>query len=277
MKNTDKQSLHDRPLRKNIASDSLIPPSAGKILGIPIWGLYLQDFVQLARTLIKSKRKALFTTIGAPSIVVSQKCPEFFEHFQHADVVLPDGILPTWIAKIFKYKVPERVPGPDFVDAFLPVAEQESFKLFFLGSTDQTLKKIRANCLRQYPHLNIVGELSPPFGKFDEQINSSLLEAINQAHPDVLFVGMTAPKQELWLSRNFNQLDVLFAMGVGAAFDYLAGNKPRVPKQVGRIGFEWLYRLVLDPRRLWRRNLNNILVMWFLIKDYLLAAFRNRR
>jgi Teichoic acid biosynthesis proteins len=131
--------------------------------------------------------------------------------------------------------------------------------------------------LRQYPHLNIVGELSPPFGKFDEQINSSLLEAIKQAHPDVLFVGMTAPKQELWLSRNFNQLDVLFAMGVGAAFDYLAGNKPRVPKKIGKIGFEWLYRLVLEPRRLWRRNLNNILVMWFLVKDYLVANIRNRR
>jgi N-acetylglucosaminyldiphosphoundecaprenol N-acetyl-beta-D-mannosaminyltransferase len=259
---------------QNNESDTLIPPPAGKIFGIPIWGLRLQDFVRLARRLIKAKRKTLFTTIGAPSIVISQKCSDFFEHFQHADVVLPDGILPAWIARSFKYNVPERVPGPDFVDAFLPVAEAEGFKLFFLGATDETLMKLKANCLNKHPLLNIVGMLSPPFGEFDEQINCSLVSAINQKHPDVLFVGMTAPKQELWLSRNFDQLNILFAIGVGASFDYLAGNKPRVPKWLGRLGFEWLYRLVLEPKRLWRRNLNNIYVMWLLAKYHLTGTFR---
>lgn len=244
-------------LAQNTKLDALIPPPAGKIFGIPVWGLHLQDFVQLARTLIKTRRKVLFTTIGAPSMAASQKCPEFFKYFQHADVVLPDGILPVWLARSLKLKIPERVPGPDFVDAFLPVAEKEGFKLFFLGATGQTLEKLKTNCLKKYPFLDIVGLLPPPFGEFDEQTNRRLVSAVNQKRPDVLFVGMTAPKQELWLSCNFDQLDVLFAMGVGASFDYLAGNKPRVPKWLGRLGFEWLYRLILEPGRLWRRNLNS--------------------
>jgi len=260
----------------NAKSDTLIPPPAGKIFGIPVWGLHLRDFVQLAKTLIKNKRKALFTTIGAPSIVTAQKCSEFFEHFQHADVVLPDGILPTWISRSLNYNVPERVPGPDFVDAFLPVAEKEGFKLFFLGASNQTLEKLKTNCLKTYPRLNIIGVLSPPFGEFDEQTNRSLVAAINQKRPDVLFVGMTAPKQELWLSRNFDKLDVLFAMGVGASFDYLAGNKPRVPRWLGRLGFEWMYRLILEPNRLWHRNLDNMLVVWLWAKNYLIGIFRKR-
>jgi N-acetylglucosaminyldiphosphoundecaprenol N-acetyl-beta-D-mannosaminyltransferase len=265
--------MQHRTLNQNTESDTLIPPPAGKIFGIPVWGLHLRDFVQLARTLIKAKRKVLFTTIGAPSIVASQKCSEFFEHFQLADVVLPDGILPTWILRSLKYNVSERVPGPDFVDAFLPVAEKEGFTLFFLGATNETLEKLKTNCQKKHRLLNIIGVLSPPFEEFDEQTNRSLVAAINQKRPDVLFVGMTAPKQELWLSHNFDQLDVLFAMGVGASFDYLAGNKPRVPKWLGRLGFEWLYRLILEPSRLWHRNLTNMLVVWLWAKHYIIGVF----
>ena len=248
---------------------SLIPAPAATVLGIPIWGLRLEEFVELARQLIKQNRKALFTTIGAPSIVASQKSSEFFNHFQHADVVLPDGMLPMLAARALGYKVPQRVPGPDFVDLFLPVAAEEGFKIFFMGTTEDTLKKLKSNCLRRYPNLNIVGTLAPPFGDFDEAINQRLVDNINRSCTDVLFVGMTAPKQELWLSRHFEQLEVQFAMGIGAAFDYLAQNKPRAPKWLGQLGLEWLYRLVHEPRRLWRRNItNNIAFFWLLGKRY---------
>jgi N-acetylglucosaminyldiphosphoundecaprenol N-acetyl-beta-D-mannosaminyltransferase len=259
---------------QNNKSDTLISPPAGKIFGIPVWGLHLNEFVELAKKLIKTKHKVLFTTLGAPSIVIAQKSTEFFNHFLQADVVLPDGILPVWIARGLKYKVIERVPGPDFVDLFLSVAEQEKFSIFFMGSTSDTLEKLRSNCLKKHPCLNIVGLLAPPFGEFDDIADHRLVDAINQAHSDVLFVGMTAPKQELWLSRNFGRLNVVFAMGVGAAFDYIAGNRPRVPKWLGRLGFEWLYRLILEPRRLWHRNLNNLLVVWLWAKNYLTGVFR---
>ena len=247
----------------------LIPPPAVKILGIPLWGLHLSEFVELAGKSIKAERKILFTTLGAPSLFAALNSKEFFNHFLQADIVLPDGILPVWIARTLKYKVPERTPGPDFVDLFLSVAEQEKFNIFFMGSTSDTLEKLKSNCLKKHPGLNIVGLLAPPFGEFDDETDSWLVNVINKTPPDVLFVGMTAPKQELWLSRNFARLDILFAMGIGASFDYLAGNKPRVPKWLGKLGFEWLYRLVHEPKRLWRRNLGSAFMFLLLLKNYM--------
>jgi N-acetylglucosaminyldiphosphoundecaprenol N-acetyl-beta-D-mannosaminyltransferase len=259
---------------ENNQTTILIPAPAVKILGVPIWSLRLQESVELAKNLTKAKRKVLFSTTSSYPIIVAQNSTDFFNHFLQADVVLPDGMSSVLLARLLKHKIPERVAGPDFVDAFLPVAEKEGFKLFFLGATNHTLEKLKTNCLKKYPLLNIVGLLAPPFSEFDNEIDRRLVDTINQAHPDVLFVGMTAPKQELWLSRNFDQLDVLFAMGIGASFDYLAGNKPRVPKWLGRLGFEWLYRLILEPRRLWHRNLNNIFVVWLLAKNCLTGVFR---
>lgn len=254
---------------------SLIPSPAGKILGLPLWGLSLNEFVELARNLIKAGQKVLFTTLGAPSITWAQNSAEFFNHFQQADVVLPDGILAVWMARCLRHKVSQRASGPDFVDMFLPVAEKEGFSIFFMGSTNDTLEKLKSNCLEKHPALNIAGLLSPLFGEFDDAADRRLVNAINQTHPDVLFVGMTAPKQELWLSRNFSQLDILFAMGVGASFDYLAGNKPRVPKWLGKLGFEWLYRLVHEPRRLWRRNVcGNAILFWLLLKNCFKGVIR---
>jgi len=251
-----------------------MPPPIAKILGVPIWGLCLEEFVELAKNLIEVRHKVLFTTIGLPSIVISQKSLDFFNHFQQADVVLPDGIFPVWAARFLKHKVLERVSGPDFVDLFLSTAEQEGFKIFFIGSTDDTLERLKSNCLEKHPHLKITGVLAPPFGKFDEEIDRGLVNTINEAHPDVLFVGMTAPKQELWLARNFERLDVLFAMGVGATFDYLAGKKGRAPKWIGKCGLEWLYRLVHEPRRLCRRNVNSAVFLWLLVKNYVISIFR---
>jgi N-acetylglucosaminyldiphosphoundecaprenol N-acetyl-beta-D-mannosaminyltransferase len=249
---------------------NLIPRPAGKLFGIPVWGLRLDEYVELARKLVKARRKVLFTTIGAPSIACVRKSPEFFNHFQQADVVLLDGILPTWLARSLKYEVPERVPGPDFVNLFLPVAEKQKFRIFFMGSTMKTLDKLRQNCLRKYPELNIVGTLAPPFGELSTKTNYHLINAVNRKKPDVLFVGMSAPRQELWLSRNFERLNVHLAMGVGAAFDYLAGNKSRAPQWLGHLGLEWMYRLVNEPGRLWRRNIiYNIDLLWMLAKNYM--------
>ncbi len=259
---------------KSNQPNSPIPPPIAKILGVPIWGLSLEGFVKLARKLIEGRHKVLFTTIGLPSIVVSQKCPDFFNHFQQADVVLPDGIFPVWAARFLKHRVPERVSGPDFVSSFLSTAEVKGFKIFFMGSTDDTLERLRDNCLKKHPHLNIAGVLAAPFGEFDEEIDRALVNSINETHPDVLFIGMTAPKQELWLSRNFGRLDVVFAMGVGAAFDYLAGNKQRVPKWLAKIGLEWLYRLVHEPKRLWRRNAKSAVFLCLLAKNRLIRIFR---
>jgi len=237
-----------------------------RIMGIPIDGLKQKDFLETAKEAIRSTRKILFTTANAHAIVEAQKNPDFFAHFQQADYILPDGILPVWAGRLLGSDIPERVAGPDFTEAFLAMAEKERFSVLFLGATDETLNKIKENCLKKHPQLLISGFISPPFGEWDQETNNWIIEKINSARPDALFVGMTAPKQELWLSKNFDELNVKFLMGVGAAFDYLAGNKKRAPYWLGQAGLEWLPRLLREPRRLWRRNLDSAVFIYLFLK-----------
>ncbi len=240
---------------------------AAIVLGVPVWGLSLHAFVDLAVARIVARRKTLFTTANAHSIVVAQHVEAFRAHFREASAVLPDGTLAVWGARHRRGPVAERVAGPDFVDAFLARAEREGISVFFLGSSDRTLERIRAACAARFPRLVVAGTLAPPFGAWGEATDRAMVDAVNAARPDALFVGMTAPKQELWLSRNHGYIQAPFAMGVGAAFDFLAGNKARAPAWAGRLGLEWLYRLAQEPRRMWRRNLDSAVFLWKVLSE----------
>jgi N-acetylglucosaminyldiphosphoundecaprenol N-acetyl-beta-D-mannosaminyltransferase len=245
---------------------------AAIVLGVPVWGLSLEAFVNLAVARIAARQKTLFTTANAHSIVVAQHVPAFRAHFREASAVLPDGTLAVWGARHRRGPVAERVAGPDFAEAFLTRAEQEGVSVFFLGASEATLRRIRERCAARWPRLVVAGTLAPPFGEWGEQTDRAIVEAVNAARPDALFVGMTAPKQELWLSRNHGDLQVPFAMGVGAAFDFLAGIRMRAPGWAGRHGLEWLYRLAQEPRRMWRRNLDSAVFLWKVLTERLPLA-----
>ena len=254
------------------ASTALALPSrrvapAAQVLGIPISGLTGAELVELAVRRIAARLRTLFTTANAHSIVVAQRLPAFQAHFHDADAVLPDGMLAVLGARWRGGVVPERVAGPDFVDAFLARAAAARLRVFFLGASEATLARIVERCRTRFPGLDIAGTLAPPFGDWGDEVDASLATVVNAARPDALFVGMTAPKQELWLSKNLHRLDVPFAMGVGAAFDFLAGTKPRAPRAVGRLGLEWLWRLAAEPRRMWRRNLSSAVFVWKLLTN----------
>ena len=252
---------------------------AAIVLGVPVWGLSREAFVNLAVARIAARQKTLFTTANAHSIVVAQHVPAFRAHFREASAVLPDGTLAVWGARHRRGPVAERVAGPDFVEAFLARAEREGVSVFFLGASEATLRRIRERCAERWPRLVVAGTLAPPFGEWSEETDRAIVEAVNAARPDALFVGMTAPKQELWISRNHGYLQVPFAMGVGAAFDFLAGTRARAPGWAGRHGLEWLYRLAQEPRRMWRRNLDSAVFLWKVLTERLplAAADRSRR
>jgi N-acetylglucosaminyldiphosphoundecaprenol N-acetyl-beta-D-mannosaminyltransferase len=131
-----------------------------------------------------------------------------------------------------------------------------SGRCFFLGSTDETLHKIRERVAIDYPRIEIVGTLSPPFRpEFTDEDNRVMIETINAAKPDVLWIGLTAPKQEKWIFKHRDKLEVQFAGPIGAAFDFYAGNIKRISPFWGDLGLEWLPRLLQEPRRLWRRSI----------------------
>jgi N-acetylglucosaminyldiphosphoundecaprenol N-acetyl-beta-D-mannosaminyltransferase len=128
-------------------------------------------------------------------------------------------------------------------------------RYFFLGSTEEVLEMIKANMARDYPNIIVAGTYSPPFKpEFSEEDNRAMHEAINRAKPDVLWVGMTAPKQEKWIYQNKAALNVRFIGAIGAVFDFYVGRIKRSHPAFQRVGLEWLPRLIQEPRRLWRRN-----------------------
>lgn len=234
------------------------------VLGVPVSGRSLDELLDRAFERIRARRKTLFTTANAHSIVVAQRLTDFAKHFREAEAVLPDGISAVWGIRACGGSARARVSGPDFFEKFLARAAELGTSVFLLGTTDETLRRLIERCRGRWPRLIIKGSLAPPFGELSVEDERRMVEAVNRARPDTLFVAMTAPKQELWLSRHFAALDVLFAMGVGAAFDFTAGNKRRALPILGHMGLEWAFRLALEPRRMWRRNLDSGIFLYLL-------------
>lgn len=196
----------------------------------------------------------VINTINPHSYVEAKKDPEFVEALQKADWLIPDGSGIVLAAKVIRGQSIPKIAGSDMHAWLLNVADQQRLKVFYLGSSRKTLSKIEERLDREYSNIQY-GSYSPPFKSFfSDEDNQRMVEAVNQFKPDILFVGMTAPKQEKWVQRHKDQIDAELICSVGAVFDFFAGTQNRAPKWMLNLGLEWLHRLILNPRRLWRRN-----------------------
>ena len=228
------------------------------ILGYPVSTLGLKGDVENAWRFVTSGERGRYMACANPhALVTAEQDSTFADSLRAADIVLPDGAGILVAGRILENRVHERVTGMEFFCGLSARAEAEGgVSYYFLGSTEAVLERIKARLAADYPSITVAGTLSPPFkDEFDEDDNATMIEAVNAVRPDVLWVGMTAPKQEKWIYQNRARLDVPFIGAIGAAFDFYAGTKKRAPAWVGRMGLEWLPRLVREPKRLWRRNL----------------------
>jgi N-acetylglucosaminyldiphosphoundecaprenol N-acetyl-beta-D-mannosaminyltransferase len=173
-----------------------------------------------------------------------------------ADVLIPDGVGVVLASWILGGVIRERITGSDiFRELSRKLNEQGNASYFFLGSTEETLEIIRAKMAVDFPEIRFAGSYSPPFKEvFSEEENLTMIETVNQAASDVLWVGMTAPKQEKWIYQNKDKLKVKFIAAVGAVFDFYTGNVKRSSPWFLEHGLEWLPRLLQEPRRLWQRT-----------------------
>ncbi|BAN68613.1 WecB/TagA/CpsF family glycosyltransferase [endosymbiont of unidentified scaly snail isolate Monju] len=189
------------------------------------------------------------------SYAESLKDERFAAALRRADWLVPDGAGIVLASRMLGGRIRERVTGSDIFKGVLDsLNEVGGYRVFFLGSTEQTLAEIRARMARDYPRVEVAGTYSPPFKlEYTEQELDEMVEAINRAAPDVLWVGMTAPKQEKWIFGQQERLNVRFAAAIGAVFDFYTGRVKRPHPMFQRMGLEWLPRLVQQPRRLWRR------------------------
>lgn len=172
-------------------------------------------------------------------------------------LAIPDGGPLSSIGKKRGYPKMERVTGPGFMEEILKISEAKGYRHYFYGSTKKTLMQLCDNLRCRYPHLQIVGWYSPPFRAITLEEDAEIVERINQAKPDFIWVGLGAPKQEKWMADHQGRVHG-FMVGVGAGFDYLAGNIKRAPDWMQRNNLEWLYRLFQEPGRLlgryWHTN-----------------------
>lgn len=218
--------------------------------------------------------KILINTINAHSFNVAQKDTLFAEALQGGDYLIPDG---TSIVKACRFlkaesRPKERIAGWDlFEHEMQRLAARGSGRVMFMGSSERVLSLIRERAATDYPDLEVV-TYSPPYkAEFSEEDNAAIITAINAADPDLLWIGMTAPKQEKWAFAHWAELQIRCHAGtVGAVFDFYAGTMQRAPRWWQEHSLEWAYRLLKEPRRMWRRYLlGNPLFAWNVLKEYL--------
>lgn len=189
------------------------------------------------------------------SYAESLKDPAFTAALKAAGWLVPDGVGVVIASRILGGNIRERVTGSGiFYGLHKRMQEQGGMSVFFLGATEETLAEIRVRMARDYPAIRVAGTYSPPFKpEYSRAELDDMIAAVNAAKPDVLWVGMTAPKQEKWIFDNLPQLDVKFAGAIGAVFDFYTGRVKRSHPIFRRLGLEWLPRLLQQPKRLWRR------------------------
>lgn len=229
---------------------------AGILLGIPIDRKLLAVIIQESMHAVERRiSQRVFACANPHSLVVAQQDTDFHSALMHADLVVADGIGASLMARLIGMRLGPRITGTDYFQGVLNALQQRgSGRVFFFGSSQQVLDRIVKRFASDFPSLTLCGALSPPFGSWSEVENHRMVKAINDAKPDVLWVGMTAPKQEKWVEANRRQLNVPVIGSIGAVFDFYAGTYSRAPKWICDIGLEWGYRFVLEPRRMWRRN-----------------------
>lgn len=184
-----------------------------------------------------------------------------------AAMALPDGSPLSWYSRIKGFSSAQRVAGPDLMIELLKHSEGKGYRHFFYGSTQDTLDKMRQVIERDYPDVTIAGMYSPPFRELAEAEDDDIMTMINETNPDFIWVGLGAPKQEMWMYSHAIRTNALM-FGVGAGFDYLAGELKRAPKWMQKFSLEWFFRLLQEPKRLWKRYLSsNIKFFYYLWKE----------
>jgi N-acetylglucosaminyldiphosphoundecaprenol N-acetyl-beta-D-mannosaminyltransferase len=186
---------------------------------------------------------------------MAYKEPSVRAILRKADLWVPDGIAPVWVARLRWHRGVSRVPGAELMDAFFAAAQQQGYRSFFYGDTSETLQELTTRVAVQFPRHKIAGTFSPPFRPLTRAEDERIIRRINDSGADVLWVGLGLPKQERWIFERRSRLRVPVAVGVGAAFGFLSQKVRRCPRWVGESGFEWAYRFLMEPKRLWRRDL----------------------
>ncbi|HRS54481.1 MAG TPA: WecB/TagA/CpsF family glycosyltransferase [Bacteroidales bacterium] len=241
------------------------------LFNIKFSNLTLKETIEIIDSNIRNNIKTIYMDINTDKIVYAYENNYMFDIINSCDIVNPDGMAVFWASKFLGKPLKERIAGVDLFVELIKVSAEKGYRIYFLGAKQEVLEKMIKNIKEKFNNEIIAGYRN---GYFEENEEERIVEMINDSGAEILFIGITSPKKELFIERNRDKLNVNFIMGVGGSFDVLAGHIKRAPIWVQKIGMKWLYRVYQEPRRLWKRYaVSNIKF----IKIFLLELLKNKK
>jgi N-acetylglucosaminyldiphosphoundecaprenol N-acetyl-beta-D-mannosaminyltransferase len=223
------------------------------VLGVGISAIDPTDALGEVTRWIDNGLRHYVCVTGVHGVMESLGDPELLRIHNESGLTTPDGMPMVWAARIAGAKNTRRVYGPDLMLAVCERAAQRGWGCFLYGATDEVLDQLRSNLSDRYPDLKIVGSHSPPFRPLTPEEDEAVVRRINESGAQIVWVGLSTPKQERWMASHIGRVNASALFGVGAAFDIHAGKLRQAPRWMQRSGLEWCFRLASEPRRLWRR------------------------
>jgi N-acetylglucosaminyldiphosphoundecaprenol N-acetyl-beta-D-mannosaminyltransferase len=240
-----------------------------ELFGIEIDNITFDEAIDRIVESIENKEKNFICTPNVDHIIKLQSDSLFRLIYSNAGLVLNDSKVLFFLSKILKTPLVDKISGSELLPALCRVASEKGYSLFFLGGREESAKISAQKYKENYPSIKIAGTYSPPFGfKKNKKENIKILKLISDASPDILFVGLGAPKQEKWIYDNLDKINARVSIGIGAAFEFASGKVGRAPRWISNCGMEWFWRLIKEPRRLWKRYLvDDVKIFSLFIKE----------
>jgi N-acetylglucosaminyldiphosphoundecaprenol N-acetyl-beta-D-mannosaminyltransferase len=237
--------------------------SFAHVLGVTVDALNMDSALDRIAALLRKRQKGYVCVTGVHGVMEAQHSSLLAKVYASAELNLPDGTPLTWVGRLQGHRAMSCVTGPDLMIEIFRRSEFSSFTHFFYGGVEGVALELQEKFTRDFPHVRIVGAAMPPFGDLCSREQKDLIATIADLKPDIIWVGLGCPKQEVFMFQYLPLLDTRLMFGVGAAFDFHTGRIRPCAPWIKRVGLHWLHRLIQNPRRLWRRNL-------FIIPTFLL-------
>jgi N-acetylglucosaminyldiphosphoundecaprenol N-acetyl-beta-D-mannosaminyltransferase len=246
------------------------------VLGVDVSAINMSDALQELESWIATGSQGYVCITGAHGLIESQDDPVLRDIHNRAGLVTPDGMPLVWMSRALGHKRTERVYGPDLMRKMSALSARRGYRQFYYGGAEGVAERLSHTLTQDYPGLEVAGHFCPPFRLLTVAEDEEVVNRINQARPDIVWVGLSTPKQEYWMASHLIRIKAPVMIGVGAAFDFLSGLKSQAPAWMQKRGLEWSYRLATEPKRLWRRYLTIVprfiaLAGWQLLSARLLA------
>lgn len=244
------------------------------VLGVGVSAIDMADALRTIEGWIEARTPGYVCVTGVHGVMESQRDESLRRIHNEAGLVTPDGMPLVWLSRLAGHRHVRRVYGPDLMLECCARSVERGWRHFLYGGGEGVPELLAERLVARYPGLQIAGAFSPPFRPLTDEEDAEIVERIDRSRADFVWVGLSTPKQERWMHAHVGQLQAPVLLGVGAAFDFHAGLKRQAPRWMQRAGLEWFFRMLTEPRRLWRRYcVNNPLFVWAV----LLQALGRRR